>query len=88
MKAFIDEHRAVYGVEPICRVLPIAPSTYYAHALRQTVLADQAVDIFVAAALPRAVGVAKEYRHTGFLSDLGVPRHFPALVVSHALAHR
>ncbi len=32
MKAFIDEHRAVYGVEPICRVLPIAPSTYYAHA--------------------------------------------------------
>jgi transposase InsO family protein len=32
MKAFIDEHRAVYGVEPICRVLPIAPSTYYTHA--------------------------------------------------------
>lgn len=22
--AFIDDHRAVYGVEPICRVLPIA----------------------------------------------------------------
>jgi hypothetical protein len=35
MKAFIDEHRAVYGVEPISRVLPIAPSTYYAHAHRQ-----------------------------------------------------
>ena len=32
MIAFIDEHRAVYGVEPICRVLPIAPSTYHAHA--------------------------------------------------------
>jgi len=32
MKAFIDEHRAVYGVEPICLLLPIAPSTYYAHA--------------------------------------------------------
>jgi putative transposase len=27
--AFIDTHRAVYGVEPICAVLPIAPSTYY-----------------------------------------------------------
>ena len=27
----IDDHRAVYGVEPICRVLPIAPSTYYRH---------------------------------------------------------
>ena len=35
MKAFIDDHRAVYGVEPICKVLPIAPSTYYAHAARQ-----------------------------------------------------
>jgi len=29
MVAFIDDHRGVYGVEPICRVLPIAPSTYY-----------------------------------------------------------
>ena len=28
MVAFIDEHRAAYGVEPICSVLPIAPSTY------------------------------------------------------------
>src|SRR5690554_4327672 len=35
MTAFIDEHRASYGVEPICRVLPIAPSTYYAYAARQ-----------------------------------------------------
>ncbi len=31
MVAFIDDHRSEYGVEPICRVLPIAPSTYYAH---------------------------------------------------------
>jgi transposase InsO family protein len=30
MVAFIDDHKAEYGVEPICRVLPIAPSTYYA----------------------------------------------------------
>ncbi len=35
MTAFIDDHRHVYGVEPICRVLPIAPSTYYLHAARQ-----------------------------------------------------
>ena len=35
MIAFIDEHRSVYGVEPICRVLPIAPSTYHAHAVRR-----------------------------------------------------
>lgn len=35
MTAFIDEHRDVYGVEPICKVLPIAPSTYYTHAARK-----------------------------------------------------
>jgi putative transposase len=35
MIAFIDDHRAVYGVEPICRVLPIAPSTYYDHAAKR-----------------------------------------------------
>jgi putative transposase len=29
MIAFIDEHREAYGVEPICKVLPIAPSTYH-----------------------------------------------------------
>jgi transposase InsO family protein len=31
MVTFLDEHRDAYGVEPICGVLPIAPSTYYAH---------------------------------------------------------
>jgi hypothetical protein len=41
MIAFIDEHRDAYGVEPICRVLPIAPSTYHER---------------VASADPRAVG--------------------------------
>lgn len=35
MIAFIDDHRAAYGVEPICKVLPIAPSTYHAHAARR-----------------------------------------------------
>jgi len=35
MIAFIDDHRDVYGVEPICKVLPIAPSTYRAHAARR-----------------------------------------------------
>ena len=36
MIAFIDDQRAVHGVEPICRVLPIAPSTYHAHAAKRT----------------------------------------------------
>ena len=35
MIAFIDDHRQVYGVEPICKVLPIAPSTYHAHVAKQ-----------------------------------------------------
>ena len=35
MIAFIDDHRKAYGVEPICRVLPIAPLTYDAHAARR-----------------------------------------------------
>lgn len=35
MVAFIDAHRDACGVEPICSVLPIAPSTYYEHAARR-----------------------------------------------------
>lgn len=31
MVTFINDHAGFYGVEPICRVLPIAPSTYYEH---------------------------------------------------------
>ena len=35
MIAFIDDHRGLHGVEPICKVLPIAPSTYYAHVTKR-----------------------------------------------------
>ena len=35
MIAFIDDHREVHGVEPICKVLPIAPSTYHAHIAKR-----------------------------------------------------
>jgi hypothetical protein len=35
MIAFIDDHRELHGVEPICKVLPIAPSTYHAHPARR-----------------------------------------------------
>jgi transposase InsO family protein len=35
MIRFIDEYRSAYGVEPICKVLPIAPSTYHEHAARR-----------------------------------------------------
>ena len=33
--SFIGDHRSEYGVEPICSVLPIAPSTYYEHEARR-----------------------------------------------------
>ena len=36
MISFIDEHRPVLGVEPICKVLPIAPSTYYDTVAKRT----------------------------------------------------
>ena len=45
MIAFIDDYRAAFGVEPICRLLPIAPSTYHAHRARRddpSRLSDQA----------------------------------------------
>jgi putative transposase len=35
MVAFIDQHRDTYGVEPICAILPIAPSTYFLRKAQQ-----------------------------------------------------
>ena len=35
MIAFIDDHRGAHGVEPICKVLPIAPSTYHDHMAKR-----------------------------------------------------
>ena len=36
MVSFINEYRSKYGVEPICKELPIAPSTYYEQKSRET----------------------------------------------------
>ena len=35
MIAFIDDHREAYGVEPICQMLPIAPSTYHENVAKR-----------------------------------------------------
>jgi putative transposase len=35
MVTFLDQHRELYGVEPICAVLPIAPSTYFLRKAQQ-----------------------------------------------------
>jgi putative transposase len=76
MIAFIDGHRAAYGVEPICRVLPIAPSTYHAHVARRADLAKASARTRRDAALCVAVrrvfdenhrlyGVRKVWRQLG-----------------------
>ena len=43
MSVFIDAHRDIYGVEPICRALQVAPSTYYAVKARQATPAARTV---------------------------------------------
>ena len=35
MIAFIDDHREAHGIEPICKVLPIVPSTYHDHVAKR-----------------------------------------------------
>jgi putative transposase len=35
VKSFIDQHRERFGVEPICKMLRVAPSAYWVHAARQ-----------------------------------------------------
>jgi putative transposase len=41
MVTFIDQHRVTYGVEPICAVLPIAPSTYFLGKAQQQEVAKR-----------------------------------------------
>ncbi len=46
MTRYIEEHRDTYGVEPICQVLAVAPSTYYAARCRPPsarAIADEAL---------------------------------------------
>ena len=45
MIAFIEDHKVAHGVEPICKVLPIAPSTFYDHLAKRAnpdLLSDRA----------------------------------------------
>jgi transposase InsO family protein len=52
MIAYLDQHKDRYGVEPICRVLPIAPSTYY-HATRRPASARAVRDAKLKAEIAR-----------------------------------
>jgi hypothetical protein len=57
---FIDEPKDVFGVKPICRVLGIAPSTYYAVKARERAPSDRASSVFLAAS-PEVEGVSGRY---------------------------
>ena len=65
MIGFIDDNRATYGVEPICRVLPIAPSTYHAR------MAQRADPAKASARARRDVALRAEIRHV-FEGNFGV----------------
>jgi hypothetical protein len=76
MIAFIDETRDVHGVEPICKVLPIAPSTYFDHQAKRAdpdLLSDRAKrDAFLLPEIRRVYkahfsvyGVQKLWRQLG-----------------------
>ncbi len=51
MSAYIDQHKERFGVEPICRTLGVAPSTYYAARARQPsarAIRDDALTVVIA----------------------------------------
>lgn len=62
---FIDEHRGQYGVEPICAVIPIAPSTYYEQKSREA-------DPFRIPARVRRDGVLREQIRRAWAENLCV----------------
>jgi putative transposase len=62
---FIDEHRDVFGVEPICRVLQMASSTYYTAKKRETAPSARAVRDAVMMQVPFALWVANRKVYGG-----------------------
>lgn len=56
--AFVDEHRDEFGVEPICKILQVAPSTYYAAKARQLTPSARAVRDAVMTQILMALWVA------------------------------
>ena len=71
MITYIDDHRASYGVEPICRLLEIAPSSYYA-AKRRPPSAREIADGVLTAEVARV--------HANNLGVYGVRKTWRALV--------
>jgi putative transposase len=91
MVGFIDAHRDAYGVEPICAVLPIAPSTHYDHLARraepsrrsQRARRDEALSPEIRRVFEenwRVYGVCKVWRQLG-REGLGVARCTVAMLM-------
>ena len=97
MIAFIDDHRGTHGVEPICKVLPIAPSTYHAHVAKRNDPArlsararqDAALKIEVRRVFEenfRVYGVRKIWRQHDSSSEYGWTANFLVSTGSSAVA--
>ncbi|AHE55153.1 hypothetical protein NX02_17380 [Sphingomonas sanxanigenens DSM 19645 = NX02] len=71
MTAFIDDHRDEYGVEPICRVLPIAPSPALARVGNFAAFLEQPFDDAISyAALRKAETVGRPIGSPEWLDDM------------------
>ena len=70
MISFVDAYRDDHGVEPICRVLEIAPSTYHAHAARRASLQRQTGSWQILEARAREAPVL--HQRPGVLGELDV----------------
>ena len=76
MIAYIHAHKDRYGVEPICRVLPIAPSTYHAAKRRlpsARALRDEKLKAQVARVHAEHFGVYGAARSGGSCTVKGSP---------------
>ena len=76
MIAYIDGHKDRFGVEPICQLLPIAPSTYHAAKRRPPsarALRDEELKAEVARVHAEHFGVTAPARSGGSCTAKGSP---------------
>jgi hypothetical protein len=74
MTAYIDEHKGAYGVEPICRILAVAPSSYYAAKARPPSARATAIESWAptsAGSMPSTTGCTACARPGGCSSAKG-----------------
>ena len=73
MSRYVDANRTSFGVEPICQVLAVAPSSYYAAKSRPPsarALRDQELKLVM-----QARAVLRRNRHLGCVVGVGTGEH-------------